>query len=421
MRHEEEGGRYVYSPAVPRHAARKSALKHLVETFFDGSAEQVVAARARRRSVAAVRRRPQADRGAGRRRAKGRWPVIKMSLLLLLGLTATTLLRSARRRFVTRAGHRSPARRRRRCSSESYRSGTCRSARRSCDHRLQPLRMLIPIHEVELGRRCAAARTRASSRLIADTARGPRSDLDGWPLRVAAFLTVGIRRLAWLASRSHRVTDPVLLSIATNSRGNWRCSPGYCCCRAIIRRCSSPGARSPRSHPPRRRAPWSERAHPHRPGTRARARASRRLAGSARRRTVAQHLLVQSADLDCLPAVAARKRARLRRCGVGTRRRRFGICLHAARSRARVPAASSTRVLPSARDGASVHPRKRVNAMLNHRSTEHRSPVPRPSRLLIALLTVALPIAGVVGTAQAIATSPVRSSTRSAACSRTRR
>jgi len=42
--HDEEGGRYVYAPAVPRHAARKSALKHLVETFFDGSAEQVVAA-----------------------------------------------------------------------------------------------------------------------------------------------------------------------------------------------------------------------------------------------------------------------------------------------------------------------------------------------------------------------------------------
>ena len=44
VRHEEEGLRYVYLPAVPRHAARKSALKHLVETFFDGSAEQVVAA-----------------------------------------------------------------------------------------------------------------------------------------------------------------------------------------------------------------------------------------------------------------------------------------------------------------------------------------------------------------------------------------
>jgi predicted transcriptional regulator len=42
--HEEHGLRYVYGPAVPRRAARKSALRHLVETFFDGSAEQVVAA-----------------------------------------------------------------------------------------------------------------------------------------------------------------------------------------------------------------------------------------------------------------------------------------------------------------------------------------------------------------------------------------
>jgi len=44
VRHEEENLRYVYAPAVPRHAARRSALKHLVDTFFDGSAEQVVAA-----------------------------------------------------------------------------------------------------------------------------------------------------------------------------------------------------------------------------------------------------------------------------------------------------------------------------------------------------------------------------------------
>src|ERR1700738_110677 len=44
VRHEEHGLRYVYSPAVPRHAARKSALRHLVETFFDGSAENAVAA-----------------------------------------------------------------------------------------------------------------------------------------------------------------------------------------------------------------------------------------------------------------------------------------------------------------------------------------------------------------------------------------
>src|SRR6266699_6593603 len=44
VRHEEEGLRYVYMPAVPRHAARRSALRHLVETFFGGSTEKVVAA-----------------------------------------------------------------------------------------------------------------------------------------------------------------------------------------------------------------------------------------------------------------------------------------------------------------------------------------------------------------------------------------
>jgi predicted transcriptional regulator len=44
VHHEELGLRYVYMPAVPRHAARKSALRHLVDTFFDGSSEQAVAA-----------------------------------------------------------------------------------------------------------------------------------------------------------------------------------------------------------------------------------------------------------------------------------------------------------------------------------------------------------------------------------------
>ena len=44
VRHEEEGLRFVYLPAVPRHAARRSALRHLVETFFDGSTERAVTA-----------------------------------------------------------------------------------------------------------------------------------------------------------------------------------------------------------------------------------------------------------------------------------------------------------------------------------------------------------------------------------------
>src|SRR5207237_5156936 len=44
VQHEEQGLRYIYVPALPRHAARKSALRHLVETFFDGSTEKTVAA-----------------------------------------------------------------------------------------------------------------------------------------------------------------------------------------------------------------------------------------------------------------------------------------------------------------------------------------------------------------------------------------
>lgn len=43
IRHEAEDLRYVYMPVVPRDKARKSALKHVVETFFDGSTEQAVA------------------------------------------------------------------------------------------------------------------------------------------------------------------------------------------------------------------------------------------------------------------------------------------------------------------------------------------------------------------------------------------
>jgi len=44
VRHEDDGVRFVYMPAVARHAARKSALRHVVDTFFDGSAEKAVAA-----------------------------------------------------------------------------------------------------------------------------------------------------------------------------------------------------------------------------------------------------------------------------------------------------------------------------------------------------------------------------------------
>jgi predicted transcriptional regulator len=44
VRHEEVGRRYVYMPAVRRGTARRSALRHVMDTFFDGSVEKVVAA-----------------------------------------------------------------------------------------------------------------------------------------------------------------------------------------------------------------------------------------------------------------------------------------------------------------------------------------------------------------------------------------
>ncbi|MDP6580755.1 MAG: BlaI/MecI/CopY family transcriptional regulator [Vicinamibacterales bacterium] len=44
LRHDQEGTRYVFRPTVARDRARRSALKQLVRTFFDGSAEQAVTA-----------------------------------------------------------------------------------------------------------------------------------------------------------------------------------------------------------------------------------------------------------------------------------------------------------------------------------------------------------------------------------------
>jgi predicted transcriptional regulator len=44
LRHEEEQLRYVYLPAVPAHQVRRSAVKHLIDTFFEGSPEKVVEA-----------------------------------------------------------------------------------------------------------------------------------------------------------------------------------------------------------------------------------------------------------------------------------------------------------------------------------------------------------------------------------------
>lgn len=44
VRHREQGLRYVYSPTTTRRTARKSALRRVVDVFFEGSKEQAVTA-----------------------------------------------------------------------------------------------------------------------------------------------------------------------------------------------------------------------------------------------------------------------------------------------------------------------------------------------------------------------------------------
>lgn len=44
VRHEQDGPRFVYMPVVRRQTARRSALRHVIDTFFDGSPERVVEA-----------------------------------------------------------------------------------------------------------------------------------------------------------------------------------------------------------------------------------------------------------------------------------------------------------------------------------------------------------------------------------------
>lgn len=44
VKHQEEGMKYVYTPVVAPGKAKRSAVKHVLDTFFEGSAEQAVAA-----------------------------------------------------------------------------------------------------------------------------------------------------------------------------------------------------------------------------------------------------------------------------------------------------------------------------------------------------------------------------------------
>ncbi len=62
VEHQSEGLKYVYVPVINRDKAKRSAVKHLIDTFFRESPEQVVAALL---DVSAKRlTRPELDRMA---------------------------------------------------------------------------------------------------------------------------------------------------------------------------------------------------------------------------------------------------------------------------------------------------------------------------------------------------------------------
>lgn len=44
VHHENDGPRYVYLPTIARDNAKKSAMRHMLQTFFDGSASQAISA-----------------------------------------------------------------------------------------------------------------------------------------------------------------------------------------------------------------------------------------------------------------------------------------------------------------------------------------------------------------------------------------
>jgi BlaI family transcriptional regulator, penicillinase repressor len=75
VRHERQGARYVYRPAAEPERVRRSALSHLVATFFDDSPEQAMAALLdlsdRHLSSAELDRLSQMIEGARRKREGG--------------------------------------------------------------------------------------------------------------------------------------------------------------------------------------------------------------------------------------------------------------------------------------------------------------------------------------------------------------
>ncbi len=324
VRHEEEGGRYVYAPAVPRHAARKSALKHLVETFFDGSAEQVVAAvlggEASRLSDEELDRVSALDRQS----AKGR---IAMSLMsLLVESTREGVARHAGRAgrgrlpaaAVGGAAPLDPLGRDRRGASRRRCSGSSRpSWHVPLDAIPRPRLIATPapapaarVPRSQPRRRIAirAATQRLARRL--DVRSSPPRGSPA-PASASSILLVGLGRLAWIASSARRVTSGRWAAAADDVARDYGLRRPV-----VILQSDHPallvtwGFVAAEGDPAADRAGLDRRAHSRRAGARVRAHQARRLADPDGGGDRARRLLVQPGDVDRLPAACAWKASR---------------------------------------------------------------------------------------------------------------
>ena len=266
VRHEEEGLRYVYVPAVPRHAARKSALRHLVDTFFDGSAEKVVGALLGGEGARLSEDELRADRRAGRQGKEREWP---------MKITVDRRARARRRRASLR---RQPAALRHwvlacavacaaatrscRCSCRPGRSASCRR---------QPIAAGDCRDRPALRRTAAPAAGRRPQRTPRRRAPRPPTAARTPPLVLVAGGRLDRRRVDRHRHDRRRPGPPVVARVSrppdrrsgrggrspTDLDGARAAAPRSLCCRANTRRCSSPGERcGRRSSFRRRRSTW---------------------------------------------------------------------------------------------------------------------------------------------------------------------
>ena len=247
--HEVDGVRFVYTPTMARRTARRSALKHLVDTFFEGSSAQVVAALLGgdgsrvsadelERIEALVRQRP----GGGPMNPLAD-AALRASIVLLIGLA----LRGRPAAPLPGAAARGAGRGHRRRSRG--RADRCRRARRG---RADRLRRRAPGGDRRTGSSCRlrrrdsdgrdGCRRPASRDPMRRSAAGMRLD-DAWRSRSGARAP---------PSRSAGCSSPSCASAAWSRRQRWwrmRAGAGRSMPSAATRRSAGPCACSSRRTP----------------------------------------------------------------------------------------------------------------------------------------------------------------------------